>query len=167
VDGGPTRLVSPSFDLAGEEAVITFDYWMFTANGTPDVFTAEISPDDGGSWLVVESLTSGGTGSAWATASFVAGDWITPTGAVRVRFSVSDFPNDSVTEAAVDEFRVDRVACATCAGDVTGDGLVDVNDLLVTLTSWGPCDGCSADVDGDGVVGVDDLLVLLAGWGRC
>ena len=49
-------------------------------------------------------------------------------------------------------------------GDIDGDGVVGIDDLLVLLGAWGPCPGCPADVDGDGVVGIDDLLTLLGNW---
>ncbi len=54
-------------------------------------------------------------------------------------------------------------------GDLDGDGLVGVADLLVLLAAWGNCPGpcppaCGADLDGDCAVGVVDLLVLLANW---
>ena len=53
--------------------------------------------------------------------------------------------------------------------DLNGDGVVDVNDLLELLGSWGTCDSgcgpdCPADVNGDCVVDVNDLLQLLASW---
>lgn len=47
---------------------------------------------------------------------------------------------------------------------ITGDGTVDVLDLLDMLTGWGPCGGCPADLNGDGVVNVLDLLILLTHW---
>lgn len=50
-------------------------------------------------------------------------------------------------------------------GDVDGDGVVGVTDLLSLLAAWGPCPDCAADLDGDGVVGVVDLLALLSLWG--
>jgi len=50
-------------------------------------------------------------------------------------------------------------------GDVDGSGNVGVDDLLILLSVWGPCEGCPADTDGDGVVDVNDLLGLLAVWG--
>lgn len=53
----------------------------------------------------------------------------------------------------------------TTAGDVNDDGVVDVNDLLSLLASWGPCADCPQDVNGDNVVNIMDLLVLLANWG--
>ena len=49
--------------------------------------------------------------------------------------------------------------------DVNGDGVVNVDDLLIVIAAWGPCDGCPADIDGDLVVGVNDLLAVIAAWG--
>jgi len=48
--------------------------------------------------------------------------------------------------------------------DVTGDGIVDVLDLLAVLGAWGECGGCPEDITGDGVVDVLDLLAVLAAW---
>jgi sugar lactone lactonase YvrE len=49
-------------------------------------------------------------------------------------------------------------------GDIDGDGLVNVADLLILLADWGVCPDCPADLDGDGNVAVSDLLILLANW---
>ncbi|MDP7030578.1 MAG: right-handed parallel beta-helix repeat-containing protein [Phycisphaerales bacterium] len=57
--------------------------------------------------------------------------------------------------------------CSACQGDLTGDGVVGVDDLLMLIKFFGPCDGCPADVDGDGLVGVDDILLVIATWGPC
>ncbi len=58
--------------------------------------------------------------------------------------------------------------CEIIPGDIDGDGLVGVKDLLLLLGSWGDCPDppkkCPADLDGDGVVGVADLLILLGNW---
>jgi len=54
-----------------------------------------------------------------------------------------------------------------CLGDVTGDGTVDIEDLLVVLASWGTCYGCPADVTNDNVVNEFDIIVLLTNWGPC
>ena len=50
-------------------------------------------------------------------------------------------------------------------GDLNGDCVVGVGDLLILLASWGPCKECDADLDGNGIVGVKDLLILLGSWG--
>ena len=52
-----------------------------------------------------------------------------------------------------------------CAGDIDGDGAVDVTDILITIGNWGGSgDG---DINGDGVVDVSDILALVASWGPC
>ena len=52
-----------------------------------------------------------------------------------------------------------------CPADVTGDGIVDVLDLLDVLAGWGGSG--PADVNGDGIVDVLDLLDVLGAWGPC
>ena len=49
-----------------------------------------------------------------------------------------------------------------CA-DVTGDGTVNVEDLLQLLSGYAK--DASGDVDGDGSTNVEDLLLLLASYG--
>jgi glucose/arabinose dehydrogenase len=51
--------------------------------------------------------------------------------------------------------------------DLTGDGVVDVDDLLLVINTWGPCPvkaPCIADLVVDGLVDVDDLLVIINNW---
>ena len=52
----------------------------------------------------------------------------------------------------------------TVPGDVTGDGVVDFNDVLALLSAWGPCSGCPEDLDGDGDVGFSDLILVLSNY---
>lgn len=62
---------------------------------------------------------------------------------------------------------------APVLGDITGDGLVNVNDLLGVINTWGPCpaspQSCPSDIapspSGDGIVNVNDLLMVLNNWG--
>jgi hypothetical protein len=55
----------------------------------------------------------------------------------------------------------------SCPADATGDGVVNVDDLLQVIFDWGVCDGCAADVDQSGLVDVDDLLQVIFDWGGC
>ena len=60
-------------------------------------------------------------------------------------------------------------AAATAPGDLDGDGLVGISDLLILLGGWGPCPGscppaCIGDLNGDCAIDVIDLLTLLANW---
>jgi hypothetical protein len=51
-------------------------------------------------------------------------------------------------------------------GDVNGDGVVNIADLLAVIAAWGPClPPCPADVNGDLVVNIADLLIVIANWG--
>lgn len=49
-------------------------------------------------------------------------------------------------------------------GDASGDDIVNVDDLLILLSAWGPNPGHPADFNGDDMVDVNDLLILLANW---
>ncbi len=52
----------------------------------------------------------------------------------------------------------------TVPGDVDGDGVVSVADVLAIIAAWGPCDGCTEDLNNDGNVDVNDLLEVIANW---
>lgn len=59
-------------------------------------------------------------------------------------------------------------ACeADCPTDLDDDGETGFSDLLIVLSSWGPCVDCPADLDDSGDVGFSDLLAVLSNWGPC
>ncbi len=121
VDGGPTHLITPEFALAGTDATISWQQWFFTTTGSADVLDVFVtnSPGDAG-WVLVQS-TDGTSG--WETASFTVGDFVTPTNQVRVRFTASDSPNDSITEAGIDNLQLQQLVCAGCTNASCDDGL--------------------------------------------
>jgi len=53
-----------------------------------------------------------------------------------------------------------------CPADVSGDGVVNVTDLLAVIEAWGSAD-VNADINTDGLVDVSDLLELVSNWGAC
>ncbi len=61
----------------------------------------------------------------------------------------------------------------TCPADIgpgsSGDGQVNVTDLLSVISHWGPCGLgiCTADVNCDRTVNVADLLAVISSWGAC
>ncbi len=60
------------------------------------------------------------------------------------------------------------VTCGSgCAEDISGNGSVGIQDLLILLSVWGTDPGGPPDFDGDGNVGINDFLILLAAWGPC
>ena len=51
------------------------------------------------------------------------------------------------------------------AGDITGDGLVNVSDILLLISNWGT-DGPGADLAAPfDVINVSDLLFIIDSWG--
>ncbi len=165
VDGGPTYLTSPSFDLQGTNAVISYAHWFRVYFNSPNVLAVEVS-NDGSNWVLVESIAS--TGGEWKIASFLVGDYVQPSENVQVRFSTSDLVGTFFTEAGIDDFQVEQLTCGpACPADLNGDGSVGILDLLALLAVWGTDPGGPPDFDGDGSVGILDLLALLANWGAC
>jgi carboxypeptidase A2 len=148
VDDDVTRLVSPPIDLSGSSsAKFTFSRWVYSANGQPDPMTVEVSAD-GSSWVQVDRIT---TTNGWTTGAFLLPPSVPVTSTVRVRFSIADEPFDSLTEAAVDEFRVEALECpvpciANCDGS-SGSPLLTPNDFQCFLNAYAAgqsaanCDG--------------------------
>ncbi|MAI66298.1 MAG: hypothetical protein CMJ26_00300 [Phycisphaerae bacterium] len=56
--------------------------------------------------------------------------------------------------------------CPVDCPDISGDGLVNVNDLLAIIDQWGLANS-PADVNFDGIVDVTDLLIVVGSWGEC
>jgi len=54
----------------------------------------------------------------------------------------------------------------SCTADFTGNGGVDIDDLLQLIAAWGATSGAE-DLDGNGAVDIDDLLILISAWGPC
>ena len=49
--------------------------------------------------------------------------------------------------------------------DMTGDDIVDIEDLLIIIQNWGVCD-CVEDLTGNGEVDIADILILIGAWGN-
>jgi hypothetical protein len=85
---------------------------------------------------------------------------LTPLGLDFIRYVRLDVPIDAFLSVELDAV-VD--AGVWINPDPTGDGLVNVDDLLLIIGSWGSAGG-PADLNHDGIVNVDDLLIVLEAW---
>ena len=166
IDGGPTVLTSPDFDLtATPDAYVSYARWFYNDDNDEDNLLCEVSDDNGASWTTMEDISSA---SGWHVVSLRVSDFVTPNDQIRFRFSAKDNPNDSVTEAGLDAFRITYYDCdSPCPADVDGSGAVDIDDLFQVLGAWGTCDDCPEDINDDGIVDIDDIFAVLADWGPC
>ena len=54
-----------------------------------------------------------------------------------------------------------------CPADVTGDAMINIDDLLGVLSAYGSTGLIRPDITGNQIVNIDDLLAVLSGWGQC
>ena len=169
VDGGTSTLYSPSLAFS-DGATLAYSRWYSNgsecngADPNNDYFYVDVSIN-GGAWTNLETVgpvaeSSGG----WYNVEHV----LSGSGIIEVRFLCGDLNAGSIVEAGVDGVSVKNSFCddASCTGDINGDGVVGVNDLLDVVGAWGNAGG-PADVNGDGIVNVADLLAVVDAWGAC
>ncbi len=162
IDGGPTTLTSPAFDLSGAtDPIMSFAAWFSNSAADADRLTIELSPD-GAAWSLVESIPS--QGDAWFERSYRVADHIALGAGVRVRFSVGDVPNNSVLEAALDAFSIFDVVCdAGCNPSDLAEpfGVLDFSDVTAFLTAFGASDPAADLAVPFGVFDFSDVIAFL------
>lgn len=62
--------------------------------------------------------------------------------------------------------------CSPCPADLTGDGVVNIDDIFAVLGLWGDCPDpcppyCTGDLTEDCTVNIDDIFAILGMWGPC
>jgi hypothetical protein len=98
--------------------------------------------------------------------SSYAGDFGGSVALSAERLAIGDPDDEEIGEYAGAAYIVD-VGESDCPEDVTGDDVVNVDDLFAIINAWGPCDDCAEDINADGVVNVDDLFAVINAWGPC
>jgi len=178
VDWGPTYLISPVIDLGGAaNPILSYARW-FTCDdaGLPDqdFLDVEVSADDGVTWTLIETVAHG---VGWVWREINLAEFVTLTAQTRIRFTVDDTPNNSITEAAVDAFRIHELSCSLYGpGDMNCDGVVnsfDIDPFVVAVidaaayaAQYPDCDYLNGDLNGDGLVNafdIDPFVALLTG----
>ncbi|HWL92636.1 MAG TPA: hypothetical protein VNT79_03805 [Phycisphaerae bacterium] len=168
LDGGPTRLFSPPFALTNAvDPYIRYARWFTNDDQDIDRLTVELSDNFGSSWTVVESVPFS---EGWTMRTVRVRDYFPPTNGVRLRFSASDQPNDSTTEAAIDAVSVFDLQCEVVVpclnGDVNTDESVDGQDIQAFVGVFlvpPPPDSpafCAADMDENAILEIDEDLPL-------
>ncbi len=169
VDGGPTRLLSPTIDVTGvSDPLLRYARWFANDDHDIDRLDVEISDDDGASWVLLESVASvEDVSPEWIEMEFHVADYVDLTSQIKARFSVTDNPNNSKTEVAIDAVKVYDLACSSSQpGDFDGDGDVDLDDLAVFIdvlidADTNPDHRAIADVDGSDTPDGDDIQLYV------
>ncbi len=103
VDDGPTRWISPTLNLSSGLVLIKYAWWL-SNDDLDDTLIVECSNNNGATWVVAREYQQ--RFGAWRVESFQLSEVIAPSATVRIRFSIADNPNNSITEAAIDDFEV-------------------------------------------------------------
>ncbi|MGD8451280.1 MAG: S8 family serine peptidase [Phycisphaerae bacterium] len=166
VDGGPSHLVSPVFDLAGRDAKVSYWRWYHMSISMDDVLEVAISTD-GVNWTPVEEVRR--SAADWEYVEWSVSDFVVPNETVQVRFSVNDTDPGSLIEALVDDFAIKCVDCTAPRphGDLNCDGVVDNLDIQAFVKAitdpagyaqrYPDCDIMLGDLTGDGLVNNFDI----------
>jgi trimeric autotransporter adhesin len=149
------------FDDGSGGGPALYAFGTFTMSGSTPL--GRVARWNGASW---EPLGSGTNGSVYAARVFDDGSGK----ALYIGASMSSV--DGVASNNIARYYGCEPAGGV-PGDLNGDGVVDVFDLLILLGAWGMCPPaepggngtCPADLDGSGAVDVFDLLILLGNWG--
>ncbi|MEM7755774.1 MAG: GC-type dockerin domain-anchored protein [Planctomycetota bacterium] len=158
VDGGETRLASPTMDITGAtEPVLAFSYFHY-ASGNQDQF--EVQVNDGGGWTTAFTANNS---QGWTDVELAIDDFVNVNSQFRVRFISEDLGGSSVVESAVDAVQVvDRVCQAASQSCNPADlavpfGFLDLSDVDAFITAFGNGD-MSADFAAPfGVIDLSDV----------
>ena len=159
VGGGPTRLVSPIYDLSEFSSVsVSYARWFFNDDRDIDRMTVEMSANGGISWKPIEVVPhqDGWQLRIWRVPSMETLPELTSR--FRMRISVADDPNNSVTEGGFDRFWI-LTNVAVCRVDLDGDGELTFFDFLEFQSLFAAGD-LKADFDGDGALTFFDFLTF-------
>lgn len=132
---------------------------------SPELPSATLDP----SLVLLGQFTTLATGDITGTINVVAK---TPDFEVEIATGLTFDESEAVTSGCMDEVALNFNSTAiipldVCQylGDLNGDGVVDIADLLALLGAFGCTDCQDTDLNGDGVVSVQDVLILLQAWG--
>jgi hypothetical protein len=182
LDGGPTILYSPLLDLSAfSDVFVRYARWIYCDDTSvpmgQDFLDISFSNDGGATWVLARHVSGQGS---WFYEQLRVLDYVTLSSQFQMRLSVSDNPNNSRTEAALDDVWFFDMSCDTtpqyAIGDMNCDGAVntfDIDPFVLALTdsiayaaAFPTCNFMLADANQDGYVNafdIDPFVVLLTG----
>ncbi len=176
VDGGSTTLTSPTMDGSIAGATLRYDRWYSNNGGADpenDIFTVQISNNNGANWTTLEIVGPGGAevGGGWFHKEWLISSVITPSAQMKIRFVADDAGDGSLIEAGVDAVGIDYVFCdefsPDCPVDWDHNGVVNSADVGEFINTWfeDQANGTLfADFDGNGISNSTDVGEFINAW---
>jgi hypothetical protein len=152
---------SPCFDLLeSNESSFSFAYNM---NGE-GVGSLDLELSVNGTDYVSVWNQTGDQGSEWQEATVDLSNYDDEM--LVLRFN-GETTNEYDGDIAIDQFGFNaQDAPETCGGDITGNGVVDINDFVALNSVFGTsCEDCPEDINNDGQVDVNDFLAFNSQFG--
>ncbi|MDG2424075.1 MAG: dockerin type I repeat-containing protein [Phycisphaerales bacterium] len=106
------------------------------------------------------AVGTAGSEGRWGDYFDITVDPVDDTSFWMVGEYVTTFEGNVIWETWINKFEI------SCPGDVNGDDVVNVNDVLTVLAGFGGL-GSGGDANGDGVINVNDVLIVISSWGNC
>ncbi len=155
--------VSPRGGETLRAGAVAFIDWHAAVTGGPLLMTIELSTTGpSGPWLSVAVNVPDNGRYQWHLP-----ESLPLTSNAYLRFILNSDPQVSVVTP--DPFTILGIECP---GDLTGDGVVNIDDIFTILGLWGDCDDpcpphCVGDLTEDCTVNIDDIFAILGQWGPC
>ena len=168
VDNGTTSLISPIFNVEGYESVIlSFGLWYteIDDNSNNDFFNVDISNDLGDSWTSVSSIPNSTNG--WVNNRYIINESFEISDGFIVKFSVSDFADSSLVEAAIDDISISPFGNPYYIGDNNFDDSLDILDVVTILSyiyddlTFNLFEFQASDLNYDNTINILDIVVLV------
>ncbi len=169
VDGGRTTLLSPVWDMSYVSNPV-LSYWRWYSNDIgdnpgSDVWEVEVS-SDGENWVILENTSQ--SNNSWTQKQFKLSKYLDVIETVQARFIASDEGDGSLVEAALDDVIIlGMVTFNGVYGDVNGDGIVSVEDIVLVIDfvlgriEFNQLQRIAADLDGDNDVDIMDIIRMV------
>ncbi len=160
VDEGSTALTSGVISVSDvPSGTLSYARWFSNSYGDSphtDSLDVQISVN-GGNWSLLETVGPNGSDvdGGWVNVAWNLSDIAPGAQTIQLRFTASDIgaSTQSVVEAGVDAILITARECddtPLCPGDLNGDMVVDITDVLLAIDGFGT------------TYEIEDLLVVLA-----